>query len=282
MAEAREAKWQAHLRALQEFVAANPSSPPPASSSLVGWISRQRAEYKARHAGQASTLTPERIAALEAVPGFSWAAPQPEAVGRGAPAAGGGAAGGPAEKWQARLEELQQYVAKHGDLPPARSSLGGWVSRQRKEHKDGALGPENAAALEGVPLWAWEVDPEARWQERLEEVRQYAAAHGGVPKPRAGLLGRWLSAQRLAYSALQQGRPTHIPPERVAALEAVPGFVWDLPVDPDAKWQAQLEELIAGFADLVGDLSGGEVADFFGGHGVASFGLLRRRSPRGR
>src|SRR5512135_3420235 len=39
--------------------------------------------------------------------------------------------------------------------------------------------------------------------------------------------------------------------------------------------QAQLEELVAGFAELGGDLGGGEVADFFGSHGN---GLLAKRS----
>ena len=64
-------------------------------------------------------MTPERIAALEAVPGWEW---------------GQWVVDWEAQ-WQGRLEEVQQYVAQHGRLPPrAAGPLGAWVTNQLKEY----------------------------------------------------------------------------------------------------------------------------------------------------
>ena len=51
--------------------------------------------------------------------------------------------------------------------------------------------PERIATLEAVPGWVWEVDLEAQWQARLEELRQHAAQHGRLPVVESGPLGFW-------------------------------------------------------------------------------------------
>jgi hypothetical protein len=56
--------------------------------------------------------------------------------------------------------------------------------------------PARAAALEGMPGWAWEVDLEAAWQERLEALGAYVAAHGRLPPHGdASGLGVWIHHQ---------------------------------------------------------------------------------------
>jgi hypothetical protein len=88
--------------------------------------------------------------------------------------------------WQQKLAALRAYVATHGRLPLQRDpwGLGDWVRNQRQGkkaldmNKTGrflcSMTPARAAALEAVPGWAWEVDAEADWQEKL-------AAHGRLP-----------------------------------------------------------------------------------------------------
>ncbi len=48
------------------------------------------------------------------------------------------------------------------------------------------LTPQRVAALEAVPGWAWEVDTEAAWQEKLAALRAYVDVHGRQP-PKATL-----------------------------------------------------------------------------------------------
>ena len=81
--------------------------------------------------------------------------------------------------WQEKIAALRAHVAAHGVPPLQRDAagLGIWVSNQRQAKKAmdagraGKLGrgmtPARATALEAVPGWAWEVDAEAAWAERL-------------------------------------------------------------------------------------------------------------------
>jgi hypothetical protein len=166
-------------------------------------------------------MTTERVAALEAVPGWAW--------GEGAEAS-----------WQQKLASLRAHVAEHGRLPPCKCGpgLGGWMIIQRTAKKASDAGeprgnkmtPERAAALEAVPGWAWEVDAEAAWQEKLAAVKGYAAAHGRLPAEGAPVgLGRWIAGQRAAKRAADAGekRSGKMTPECAAALEGVPGWRWE-------------------------------------------------------
>ena len=165
-------------------------------------------------------MTPARAAALEGVPGWAWAADL-ESV------------------WQEKLAALRAYVGAHAALPPDGhpSGLGKWVTRQRQAKKaidagrksSNKMTLERVAALEGVPGWAWAADMEARWQERLGELKAHVAAHGALP-PRGhpSGLGEWVDHQRQAKKAMDAGRTgtTKMTPQRAAALEAVPGWAW--------------------------------------------------------
>ena len=160
--------------------------------------------------------------------------------------------------WQQKLAALRAHVAAHGRLPPNRdaSGLGGWVSDQRQGKKamdlkkEGkalrGMSPARAAALEGVPGWAWEVDAEAAWQERLDALRAFVAAHGRLPlRGDAAGLGAWVNTQRNAKKATDAGRKCEhkMTPARAAALEAVPGWAWE--VDAETAWQERLDALHA-------------------------------------
>lgn len=102
--------------------------------ALGRWVTDQRTLYRQ------GVLDPECVAALEAVPMFSW-----EPLD---------------EFWVEHMEALRAYVAEFGALPKKREqpngvALGEWVQRQRKARKNDTLAPEKVAALEALPCWQW-------------------------------------------------------------------------------------------------------------------------------
>ncbi|UYK40055.1 hypothetical protein [Microbacterium terricola] len=91
--------------------------------AMVSWLANQR-----RNVG----LTPEKRAALEALPGWSWD-PRDDA-------------------WIARAEDLQLFIQERGRAPRIRSEgeerkLAYWHSQQRVALSDGRLRADRVAAF---------------------------------------------------------------------------------------------------------------------------------------
>ena len=64
------------------------------------------------------------------------------------------------------------------------------------------------------------------WQQKLAALRAHVAAHGRLPpQSHPSGLGAWISTQRRMANAGRKCR-SKMPPERAAALEAVPGWTW--------------------------------------------------------
>jgi hypothetical protein len=86
--------------------------------------------------------------------------------------------------------------------------------------------PPRPAALEGVPCWAWKLDLEAAWEEKLTALRAHVGVRGRLPPQRgASGLGEWVHHQRQAKTAMEaEGKSDKMTPARAAALEAVPSW----------------------------------------------------------
>jgi hypothetical protein len=69
-----EAAWQEKLAALRAYVGAHGRMPPHDHPSGLGeWVGKQRDAKRAAGAASSSRqMTPDRAAALEAVPGWAW------------------------------------------------------------------------------------------------------------------------------------------------------------------------------------------------------------------
>ena len=89
--------------------------------------------------------------------------------------------------------------------------------------------PKRIAALEAVPGWAWRVDLDEKWMGKLRELKAYVEQHGELPPRSHTTLGSWISNQRTAYWAQINEKPCRsiMTSERIAALEALPGWVWN-------------------------------------------------------
>lgn len=87
--------------------------------ALARWVKRQRYQYKRWTEGDATTMTPERVKALEAI-GFVWDSQK--------------------DSWEARLDELREFRLKfmHSNVPSnytGNQKLATWVKCQRRQRK---------------------------------------------------------------------------------------------------------------------------------------------------
>lgn len=95
-----DVKWQKWFQELQEYEKVHGDCNVPRSrrkthihQKLGMWVQRQRSMYSLRKAGRQSSMTDERIKALESI-GFCWRITSPRAARK---------------SWEDRLEEVKQY-----------------------------------------------------------------------------------------------------------------------------------------------------------------------------
>jgi predicted helicase len=170
------------------------------------WVGHQRTEF-----GRGD-LAQERIARLEALPGWEWDAF--------------------AAKWEEGFGCLLRFaqrehharVPRHhmeGDYP-----LGSWVNSQRTFYRKKWLAPERIARLEAIDGWAW-VERTSKWDEGINSLQHFIDSHGDSRVPKGFIdedrvrLGQWVSNRRSHYR-----KGVQLTPERIAQLEAIPGWSW--------------------------------------------------------
>ena len=182
--------------------------------NLGPWVRHRRSDHRG------GTLAEEWVERLEELPGWSWGRTHGEIT----------------ERFEAVFELLQRYVARegHARVPDAHIEeavkLGLWVRSRRAEYRAGRLRPERAAQLEAQPGWSWGVSRGKRHGgtsgNQFEVLQRFVAreGHARVPAKHSeeGVrLGVWVSNNRQRYKA---GR---LPPDHIARLEALQGWVWD-------------------------------------------------------
>lgn len=208
----RDAEWELHFSQLQRWIAlagnANPGHNDEVDGFLIGkWVTKQRGRILD------GSIDPRRAERLRALPGWVDHAIQ--------------------SRWQQAYRELARWATENGtaNVPqPVKLAngfrLGGWVNKQRHQHRRGRLSPELVAMLEELPGWVWE-PLEERWPAAYERLVTYAERHGSVLRLREGGidgfdLSGWATNQRVAY-----GRG-ELPQDRVDLLEDVPGWAWSV------------------------------------------------------
>jgi hypothetical protein len=231
---ASEVKWRGAYDAVKAFVESHGRFPTAADwearirvpegnrregRTLASWIVTQQLNYQGSAAGK---LSAERIAALEQLPGWKWAIHEPRT-------------------WEQSYARVKAFITIHGRLPkdkasrPVEQRLGRWVGQQRVAYMQGrpALTPVRIAALEALPEWFWAqtagpVQREWEWCDAYESLALFLEANDRFPR---GLeasqvelrLSAWVHRQREAYT--RRGK-TRLPADRIAALEALPGWKW--------------------------------------------------------
>ena len=173
--------------------------------SLGSWVHSQRRLFSR---GQ---LSPERVALLESLPGWSWDAF--------------------ADKWDRNVAALTRFVEREGHSRVPRYqresglALGAWVQTRRDDYRAGQLPKERALLLESLPGWSW--DPFAdKWHRFFAALARFAEREGHTRLPQRHeesslALSTWAQNQRNLFSRGQ------LSPERIVLLESLPGWSWD-------------------------------------------------------
>ena len=179
------------------------------NKQLGQWVHTQRTTYNK------GKLPDEKINRLEGI-GFSWAG----GVSRGRRVLGRGK---PSVGWDERFKELVQFKDKnrHCNVPRKYPKLGSWVKDQRQLYKKNKLLPDQIKLLKGI---GFSLSPdEDKWNERLEELKQYKQVNRDCNIPRKYKanppLASWVNTNRTKY---KNGK---LSKERIESLQGI-GFSW--------------------------------------------------------
>ena len=210
--------WDERISELKQFIAEHGHMriPPSSSPGLALWVAKKRVQP---HRAQ---LSEERVAQLDQL-GFDWN-PYHNA-------------------WAKRLDELRVFKQDHGhcNVPKGfaeNKQLATWVAEARRSRKRSSSSLTLARVAELDELgFQWSFDgSETLWNNRAAELEQYFAVHGVCDLPQSqGVLGRWVSRQRVLHST---GDLTDTQINRLEQL----GITWNL---YDAAFDAKLAALQA-------------------------------------
>jgi hypothetical protein len=201
--------WERGFAALEKYARRLGDTSPPKGTvedglAIAQWVSVQRSAHKR------GKMLPERARRLEALPGWAWDANE--------------------AAWEEKLELLRAVVTESRnanlrfDQVVNGVALGTWIDVQRRYYKAGKLPKGRKALLEQLPGWEWDAR-EAAWNKRYRVLERYAADTGQAAPPSSTRIegvpiGQWVTNLRQSY---RKGR---LSPERVEALERLPGWRW--------------------------------------------------------
>jgi superfamily II DNA or RNA helicase len=195
----------------------------PEEKKAGTWQSTQRKGYNNKPAW----MTQERIAILDATPGWLW-----EKV----------------DDWEERRQEWIAMYEKLGKRPskkskdPEEKKAGSWQGTQRACYKLTQMTQERIIILNATPGWLWEVD---NWEECRQKWIALYEKLGRCPSdnskdPEEKKTYRWQSYQRECYKL------TRMTQERVNILTTTPGWLWKKVDD----WEERRQEWIAMYEKL--------------------------------
>lgn len=208
----QEDAWERGIAALQSFVAREGHARVPQGHveegvRLGSWVAEQRNNRRDQR------LDSVRTGRLEAEPGWTW-----DAL---------------VTAWEDGFTHLVAFAEAEGHtnietgyVTDDRFRLGQWVMVQRSWHKSGRLDPDRALRLDELPGWTWDRRAD-QWNEGFERLSRFVEREGHARVPAKHIeegfrLGSWVNKMRTRF------KEAGLDDERVARLESVPGWTWDV------------------------------------------------------
>jgi hypothetical protein len=173
----------------------------------------------------------------------------------------------PSTLWDTRRKELATYkqVNGHTNVPqrcPSNKPLGNWVKNQRQHYKLFREGKTSTMTTERIKSlneldFDWSPGKEKKallctlWDTRRKKLATYKQVNGhtnvstldATNKP----LGNWVAQQRHQYKLLQDGKTSHMTPERIKSLNELDfDWRWDALLQDNKEttvWEQRLQEL---------------------------------------
>jgi len=208
-----ESRWMNGYNHLKQFVAREGRALVggehiEGSFKLGSWVETQRSEFKRREKDYPS----ERRRLLEALPKWLWTPSD--------------------DIWNEAYATLQKYQKQHGHCRVRKDerfvgfNLGAWAAIQRVLYRKQQLSIDKIRRLEAIKTWSWHTLDD-RWERGLRLLVAFTRKHktSNIPKgiKDGGIeLRNWTNVQRTMYGL---GK---ISSERIAKLESVPYWEWDL------------------------------------------------------
>ena len=232
----RRSQWCDQFRQLCEFKAQFGNCLVPrqyaANPKLGKWVHTQRYNYRLHQEGDPSSMTAERIRALDAV-AFHWGTSKTD--------------------WSVRFQQLCEFKAQFGHcLVPQQHAtnpkLGQWVNNQRNNyrlHQEGKPSPITAECIRELESigFDWGSSQTDSWSVRFQQLCEFKAQFGHclVPQQYAAnpKLGKWVHRQRHNYRLHQEGKPSPITAECIRELESI-GFDWG---SSQTDWSVRFQQL---------------------------------------
>lgn len=216
--EQRSTMWDRNYQELWDYWKSNGHCHVTAleNRKLCNFVQNQRQEYRRYVAGNATTLTPERMEALQRI-NFDWARSHEKL-------------------WSERHKELQVYLDEMGsaNVPQdysANYQLGQWTMNQRTKYKQRQSGQSNGMTHERIRRlekvrFEWSIR-EMKWNVMYNRLKNYQEENDQVDIPTSDTtntdLRMWLKRQRYYYNTNNTSRLSE---ERIQRLESIPGFEW--------------------------------------------------------
>lgn len=227
-----------HCEIPQKFIGVCESDGVEQEFQLQVWAGIQRNAYRLG----AGTMTPERVLKFEALNGWRWNPGEIPASVRRKLRLNALPLG---EDFKRKVEALERYLEKFGLSQVDYENrifegidLYKWCGLRRYYYARNAISLAQIERLEQVPGWTW--DPnlarKAEWDKAFEinaqaverKLRQtgnleWSREVTAVEVPETGVrsLARWVQKRRTEY------RKGSLGAERIARLEAIPGWIWD-------------------------------------------------------
>ncbi|MDP2762835.1 MAG: Helicase associated domain protein, partial [Sideroxyarcus sp.] len=161
------------------------------------------------------SMSPVRKASLEGLHGWSWRFRE--------------------DSWEEGFRYLQEFSEREGHANVPRDfktadgyKVGFWVANQRA--REDIIPLERKVLLEALPGWSWDRFT-AMWEKGFHCLKEFADREGHAEMPQnfktadGFPLGSWVTTQRISKD--------NIPLERIALLDALPGWTWNT---VDKKW----------------------------------------------
>ena len=185
--------WKENFNKLRNYLKKNNGKTPPSGSKLNNWSNTQRYNYKR------GKLIKEYIDLLNSI-NFSW-----ERDDDGI--------------WEKRYFELKGFLKSNNNkLPIYNSSLGLWISRQRKRFKENNLDENKIKLLLEIGI---DLKPLANsWEKQYENIKEYEIKNGHSSPPIRTKIGAWVSQQRTNY------KKNLLSKERIIKLNKLKPWRW--------------------------------------------------------